>query len=723
MPLAQEQQQKRLLNLDGVDDLLLTAIHGHEEMSRLFSFQLSMISSNTNISPEKVVGKNVTFSIDRGQGSRRFFNGFVSQFAAGDEGLDGQGKTRREYRAEVVPWLWFLTQTADCRIFQNKTIPQIVEQIFKDLGFNDFDPGGIKGDHKEWVYCVQYRETDFNFVSRLLEQEGIFYFFKHENKKHTLVLADQIGAYQDCPEKQVDYPRTSGTRAIADHIASWEHEYEFRTGKWAHTDYNFETPSTSLMANTKTTVPLPGVKKYEVYDYPGEYSKKAEGQTEVKLRIQEEEVAYDVVSASSSCQTFTPGGKFTVGEHQSESEKNKSYVITSIDHSVTEQLGYETGVAPGEGYSNTFTCIPDSVTFRPARMTPKPLVSGVQTAVVVGKAGEEIYCDKYGRVKVQFHWDREGKRDEKSSCWIRVGHNMAGKKWGFMSIPRIGQEVIVDFLEGDPDRPIIVGSVYNAEQMPHYDLPTEQTKSYIKTNSSKGGKGFNEIRFEDKADKEQIFIHAERNMDTRVKNDSKARIYGSRHQIIGWEKDGKKGGDQREMVYKDKQLNVKGHQIEHIEGNCQLLIGKGKAADGGKWDIVVEKDKKELIGAPQGSYHLEVNGDQNIKLAGNHSLDAAAHQETLSGDMAIAAQGNIYIQAGMNLVLEAGVKLSVKVGGNFVDVSPMGVAINGTMVLINSGGAAGSGTGAKPTPPEKPEEAAPAEPAMADNSTTGFKSC
>ena len=503
-------QKNRLLNLTtplGDDVLLLTSFSGNEEMSRLFSFQLQMISDNNAITASDIVGKDVTFSVRLPDDSFRHFNGFVSRFSAGDEDNEG----RRNYRAEVVPWLWFLTRTADCRIFQKKTVPQIIEQIFSDLGFSDFQLQ-LGGSHPERDYCVQYRETDFNFVLRLMEEEGIFFFFKHEDGKHTMMIADRATSYEDCQESEVDYPTDRGTRAIEHHLTSWEHRYEFRTGKWAQTDYNFETPSTSLVTNTNTVVSLPGTDKYEVYDCPGIYGDTGNGQPLTDVRMEEAEVEYDVVQATSNCKTFTPGGKFKVRQHRCSSEEGNKYVITSILHSATESAAYETGAAPDEGYTNSLTCIPDSVTFRPARVTPKPFVQGVQTAVVVGPSGEEIYTDKYGRVKVQFYWDREGKKDENSSCWIRVSQNWAGNKWGIVFNPRMGQEVIVDFIEGDPDRPIITGRVYNAEQMPPYELPGEQTKSTLKSRSSKDGTAdnFNEIRFEDRKGEEEIYIHAEK---------------------------------------------------------------------------------------------------------------------------------------------------------------------------------------------------------------------
>ena len=716
-------QKNRFLFLHpptGDDSLLLTSFRGHEEVSRLFRFELEMFADDNAIKPPQIVGKPVEFGVKRalpdGTEIERPFHGFVSRFSAGDE-EDG----RRAYRAEVVPWLWFLTRTSDCRIFQHKTIPQIIEQIFGDLGFTDYDIGEITGHHPQWEYCVQYRETDFNFVSRLMEQEGIYYYFKHEKGKHTMMLADHAGGYYDLPEKEVDYPTDSGSRAMEDHITSWTHDYAYRTGKWTHTDYNFETPSTNLMTDEITTVDLPNNKNYEFYDYPGEYMITGDGQPLSKFRMEEEEVEYDIVHGASKCKTFSPGGMFKVRQHRSPSEKGGQYTITSIHHSAVEPMGYESGAGGGgEDYSNSFTCIPNKVEYRPARLTPKPIVQGAQTAVVTGPPGEEIWPDKYGRVKVQFHWDREGEKDEKTTCWMRTMQNSAGKQWGSMFIPRIGQEVVVDFLEGDPDKPLITGLVYNAEQMPHYDLPGEKTKSYIKTNTSPGGDGHNEIRFEDLKDKEQIYMHAERNMDVRVKNDSMERIIVNRHLIVGNEGDNGKVGNQQEQVYQDKHLRVHRNQIEQIDGNMELMIGHGEADDGGNLDIVIEKTKKELIEADN---HLHVKGNHTEMVDGSRHITFGGNKEEAIGGKSLHKVGDeVHINAGSKIILEAGQRISLKVGGNFVDIGPSGVTIVGTLVKINSGGSAGNGKDADPQEPIDAKKAAPAAPTEADNSTTGYKS-
>jgi type VI secretion system secreted protein VgrG len=751
-------QDKRLLNLStplGKDVLLLAGFRGNETMSRLFSYQLEMSSTKDALSPKDIVGKNITWAVQHYGQQTRYFNGFVSRFSAAGRSAGDL----RAYRAEVVPWLWFLTRTANCRIFQNLTAPQIIEKVFKDYGFSDYKLD-VKRTCRKREYTVQYRETAFNFVSRLMEEEGIFYFFQHENGKHTLMMADHKGAYKDCPENKAWFQAGA---AAPGSLTEWEHQYEFRPGKWAHTDYNFEDPSKSLLTNTKTTIDQPGMDKFEIFDYPGDYFVKGDGEAEVKLRMEEEEAAYDVVHSGSGCATFTPGGKFKVEGHAAPAEAGKGYVITSINHAATDAS--HTNNPLGTHYANTFTCIPDSVVFRPPRLTPRPSVMGPQPAVVVGPAGQELYTDKYGRIKVQFFWDREGKRDENSSCWMRVAQPVAGKRWGVSFWPRIGQEVIVGFHEGDPDRPFILGSLYNAEQMPPYQgegldgkHKSDNKVSGFKSNTTTGGVGFNELRFDDTKDKQEIFLHAERNLDTRVKNDSMERVIANRHLIVGYEKDGKKGGDQREMVYQDKHLHVQRHQVEHIEGNVERMVGKGQAQDGGNVDVVIEKTRKEQVGKDEhlqvkglqvvkvdgtqdltvgkdktetvkGASHLHISGDHLEKVDGGISLTVGSDfQEKVGNKHAIDAGMEIHLKAGMKLILEAGVQLSLKGPGGFVDIGPSGVTIQGIMVLINSGGAAGSGSGSSPKDPkdakepEVPKEAKPTDPAMADDSKTGQKS-
>ena len=560
-------QENRFLAIDtplGEDALLLQGFTGHEGMSRLFGFNLELLSESSSIQFDKIVGQKVTITMLLADGDSRYINGFISRFAQ-----TGSDARFTYYRAEVVPWLWFLTRTADCRIFQNMTVPDIITKIFKDLGFTDFK-NRLAGTFEPRDYCVQYRETDFNFVSRLMEQYGIFYFFEHEEKKHTLVLANSPSVHQPCPgQPRARCDFTPGAALEEDIITGWQMEQELRPGKYALADYNFETPSTSLAVNVASTINVGSNGKYEVYDYPGEYLKKAQGEQLVKIRMEEEEAPHVVASGSGTCRAFTPGYKFDLGGHDTP-QMDKCYVLTEVQHMASMGENYSSSSAggnAGESYSNHFTCIPFDVPFRPLRVTPRPTVQGPQTAVVVGRAGEEIFTDKYGRVKVQFHWDREGKRNENSSCWIRVSHPWAGKGWGAVAIPRIGQEVIVDFLEGDPDQPIITGRVYNAEQMPPYGLPAGQVVSGIKSNSTKGGGGYNEFIMDDTKGNELIRVHGQYDMDSTIEHDLREHVLHDRSRDVTNNETFTIGNDQTETIGGNQTLSVAKNRTRTVSQN------------------------------------------------------------------------------------------------------------------------------------------------------------
>ena len=652
----------------GKDVLLLQSFIGREAISRLFSYQLELLSENDSIAAKDLVGTSITWAVHEVDKSPRYFNGMVSRMSAGHM----SARNLRAYRVEVVPKLWFLTRTANCKIFQNKTTPDIIQSILGDFGISDFAPK-LRGKYNPREYCVQYRETAFNFIARLMEQDGIFYFFQHNDGKHTLVLADAKGAFQDCVENSV---RFSGGTLATNHVTSWERQYEYRSGKWTATDYNFETPSTSLLSSTATILPLANIASYEFFDYPGNYMKTADGTAEVKIRMEEEEASFDVVAGSSQCCTFTPGGKFQLEDHDISSETGK-YVITSIIHSATE-ASYGNS-AWGTDYSNTFTCIPDSVAYRPTRLAPKPSVQGTQTAVVVGPKGEEIYTDKYGRIKVQFHWDRLGKRDENSSCWIRVATLWAGKSWGVNHIPRIGQEVVVDFLEGDPDRPLVIGSVYNVQYMPANDLPAKKNVSGFKSNSTKGGGGYNEISLDDTKGKEQVIIHGQHDMHTTVEHDQTTHVKQNRSASIDVDDSETVGGNQSLSVKKKQTLTVEGQR-----------------------DVWVKKDQREQI---DGKHSITCKGDRDEQITGTVSIDAKGIQANLGGPFNVEAAQEVHIK-GQSVIIEAGTALTIKVGGSFVKIDAGGVTVVGApLVKINSGGAAGQGAAVQVSPPDPPDAA------------------
>jgi type VI secretion system secreted protein VgrG len=494
--------------------LLLTGLRGAEGISRPFRFDLDLISSQRDIGFDQIVGKSVTISIILPGGSTRSINGIVTRFAKADAGVSSpDAKVSYPYGATIQPAFWLLSLTGDCKIFQNLSVPDIVESI---LGEHGITYKTDLGSYAKREYCVQYNESDFTFISRILEEEGIFYYFEHGNGSHTLVLVDQNSKIPPCPNLAIANYRlnVSGT-TDEDLIISLDSEQRVGPTRFALEDFNFKTPNTDLEAKAPAAQKLTD-KDLEIYCYPGYYDTKPEAMRLVDMRMEEEEAHGAEITGSSHCKALQSGYQFVLKDYYRESMNDKSYLVTAVWHTVSQS--FEEGA--GFEYTNSFSCIPIAVKFRPLRTTHKPVMQGAQTAIVVGPPGEEIYTDEYGRIKVQFHWDRIGKKDDKSSCWIRVSQPWAGPGWGAMTIPRINQEVVVDFLEGDPDRPLITGTVYNGLNKPPYPLPDEKTKSTLKSDSSKGGGGFNEIRFEDKKGSEEIYVHAEKDYNTYVKNNT-----------------------------------------------------------------------------------------------------------------------------------------------------------------------------------------------------------
>ncbi len=678
-------QQGRLISLEtplGEDKLLLTSFAGSEAISRLFNFRLKMLSGDAAIDFTQIVGQNVTVSLTQSDDSARYFNGIVSQFAS--LGVDGD-MTR--YEMEVVPSVWLLTRNADCHIFHNKTVQEVIEAVFSNRGVSNYS-FSLTGTYSPMEYCVQYRETDFNFISRLMEQFGIFYFFEHENGQHTMKIADSSSAHAPCPgDSTALYNLGLGGLDAGDVVNTWSVRQEYRTGKYSLTDYNFKTPSTSLVSSEPTIVSVGGNSAYELFDYPGDFLTQSDGTATTKLRMQEEEAAHLVVRGTGVCRGFATGYKFDLQDHPTAS-MNGSYILTEIQHLASVGGTYRSDEAPGEdSYANHFTCISANIPFRPVRTTPKPFVQGPQTAVVVGKSqdqdsadddsaggdGEEIWVDKYGRVMVLFPWDRNGY----CSCWVRVSQNWAGQGWGGVNIPRVGQEVIVDFLEGDPDRPIITGRVYNASQTVPYTLPDYGTRTTFKTHSTTGGgdDDYNELRFEDKTGSEQVFIRGQFDYDTRIKHDTREWVGNNRSLIVTQ--------DQMEKVSGDLHAQVTGNQNEKISGD---------------WNSHVVGNFNH-----QSEQTISIQAGQNLYEKSGQNF---AHQ---AGQM-------IHLNAGMTVVIEAGTELCLKVGGNFIDINPAGVTIVGTMVMINSGGSAGSGCGSSPTSPADPKD-----PDQADDGSKGTK--
>lgn len=670
MPLLQTDRLMSMTTPLGADALLVQTMEGVEGVSQLFQFQLVLVSEKKNISLQDLVGQRVTLSIELQGKKTRPINGFVSRFSQGD--VDSRIS---HYYAEVVPWLWFLTRTTDCRIFQKKNVPDIIQQIFKDLGFTDFKLQ-LQGTFEPREYCVQYRETDFNFVSRLMEEEGIFYYFEHSASKHTMIIANNPGVHQPCPEQpQAKYGYMYGGNQPSDVISRWHMEQELQPGKVTLNDYYFQTPSNDLKVSAPASVKVAGNDKFEIYDYPGMYAKRFDGDAKAgkvrpdgertsKLQMQQLEAPHKVVHASGGCRAFIPGYKFDLTEHR-RTDLNGPYVITQVSHSAHNDMG------DGEGsfYDNSFTCIPLAVPYRPATVTPRPLMRGSQTAVVVGLKGEEIDTDKYARVKVQFHWDREGKKDQNSSCWVRVATPWAGKNWGMIHIPRIGQEVVVDFLEGDPDQPIIVGSVYNAEQMPPYELPENKTQSGIKTRSTLKGTeaNFNEIRFEDKKGAEQLFIHAEKNQDIEVENDETHWVGHDRTKTIDHDETTHVKNNRTETVDKEETITIHGNRTETVDKNETITIHGERVETVDKDEtITISKDRTESV---KKNESVSVGENRGHSVGKNDSLDVGKNLAITAGEsitlttgqasITMKKDGTITIK-GKDITVQGAGKMNVK---------------------------------------------------------------
>jgi len=719
----------------GKDVLLLTGFNGTEGLSRPFDFELDMLSENPNIPFADIIGKNVTISIILPDGDKRFFNGIISRFSQGRGGGEEGGDPRlSHFRAEMVPWLWLLTQTTDSRIFQGLSVPDIVEKIFKEKGFSDFKML-LNGSYHKRDYCVQYRETDFNFVSRLLEEEGIYYFFIHEEKMHTLVLADAPEKHKPCPKQEsAQYQTTSGGWLEEDVITGLEKVQEIRPGKYTLNDFNFETPSTTLKVDVPTKIKL-GPGEREVYDYPGLYAKKQEGNQFVNIRMEEEEARITTIIGSSVCRAFTSGYRFNLLGPYRQDMDEKEFVLTSLTHGAT-QTGYTTGSSPdieGFSYANNFTCIPFDVSYRPPRDSVKPVVHGTQTAIVAGPAGEEIYTDQHGRVKVQFHWDREGKRDEDSSCWIRVAQLWAGSGWGAMYIPRIGHEVIVDFLEGDPDRPIITGRVYHGINKPPYSLPEEKTKSTIKSNTTPEGKTANELLMEDKQGKTQVVLSnayghkitqdeetQTLTVETRDKNlirlDDKNQNMSMQttkaHTILLDDKNQKmslKSTDGHTIEMDDKNQKMLAHTKN---GHTLLFDDKNKKVElvttQGHSAVFSDDQKKISITSQQGHFvtiddsggsssitledssgmhrfKIDIGGSKLIIAtdSGSINLEASAGKISLSAmDVEIKAANSLKLSGGMSGEFDGGIQTKVKGVQTSVEGAAM-TEVKGALVKIN----------------------------------------
>jgi type VI secretion system secreted protein VgrG len=606
-------------------------LRGTEELGRPFRFDIEASSKTAKPDLVSLLGSSATLAITLPDKSKRYFNGIVAR--ATFDGLIGGAY---HYRLELRPWIWLLSRTQDCRIFQNKSVWDIITQIFSDAGFSGSvsDKRQNQAGSQVLEYCVQYNETSLDFVTRLMEVYGLYYYFTHADGQHTLVMADDPNSHSALAKSLSYVFEQTEYRTVDAHVWDWGSEQRLQPGAATFRDYNFTTPAADLTGKSIQSGSHPHG-SFEVYEYPGPYGTADDGQKLAAVRMQHFAAERQTLRGVSNARDLHTGCKFTLTDF-TDASQNREYLVISANYSIDAAEAVQgTEGELADTFRCAFAAIPGDTPFRLDCITRWPTMRGPQTAKVVGESGEEITTDQYGRIKVQFFWDRLGQNDQNSSCWIRVAQIWAGANWGGIYIPRIGQEVVVDFLDGNPDRPIVTGCVYNASMTVPYALPDNKTRSTIKTNSSTGGGGFNELRFEDKAGSEEVFLQAQKDFNVVVLNNETVKI------------------TQDQTITVDKG----NRSLTLNEGNNTLTVSKGNNT------TTVSQGNNSLT-VSQGNNSTTVSqGNESLTVSqGNHSIEVTAGSSTIS----------------------AGQSITLKVGSNSITIDTTGVSINGTKIALSA---------------------------------------
>ncbi|WP_312945202.1 type VI secretion system Vgr family protein [Stutzerimonas kunmingensis] len=636
------------LTLEGVEhDLQVLAFSGREAISQPYRFDLELVSELPDLDLQALLHKPAFIAFDpAGMG----IHGLVHRIAQGES-----GKRLTRYRVTLVPQLAYLAHRTNQRIFQHLSVPQIIAQVLEEHGIQAnayrFQLGPVIYPPRE--YCVQYDETDLHFIQRLCEEEGIHYHFEHSTRGHVLVFGDDQTSFARLGQPTA-YLQDNGMTADEPVIKRFAVRVATRTSRVSRRDYDFEQPRL-LMGAAYRAEPAQASNSQpdlEDYDYPGRFTERARGKQLSQRALERHRSDCRLAEGSSDQPSLVSGHLLEISDHPRR-EWNDLWLLTEVLHegkqpqvleeSITNNV--DTGDGFAQGYRNRFSATPWDIPFRPPLNHPKPKVLGSQTAVVTGPAGEEIHCDEYGRVRVQFHWDREGQADDKTSCWLRVSSSWAGDRYGGIAIPRVGMEVLVTFLEGDPDQPLVTGCLYHKEHQVPYDLPANKTRTVFKTLSSPGGGGYNELRIEDRKGAEQIYLHAQRDWDENIEHDQKIRVGHERHDT------------------------VEANSYSEFRAEEHLIVA-------GDRKVEVKPDD-----------HLTVGQTQHIKLGTAHLTKAGRE---------------IHLKAGQKMVIEAGIELTLKAGGSFIKLDPGGITVSGPLARINAGGAPGKGSGIKIKSPVLP---------------------
>ncbi|NIZ15372.1 type VI secretion system Vgr family protein [Phaeobacter sp. HF9A] len=684
-----------------VKGLMMRRAIVREGLSKLTETTIEFQSRNSAVSLDDLVGQTMNLHVVTEGGKEQKFSGLcisVENFGFRD------GYT--QFVAEVRPWFWLLTRTEDCRVFQNMTAPDIIKQILSEHGFSDYKDS-LTGSYAQREYCLQYRESDYAFICRLMEEEGIYFFFDSNTSQSSaekLIFADGLSAHKPISESATAefYIRDDADRRRGEHVAELSKIERVTRGKVTLNDFDFTTPQADLKVSDAQAKGKHQYKNFEVYDYQAHYRKDTGlGTTLARARMDAEALTYQQWRGASSLRTLGAGYTFKLTKHD-DSDSNKDFLVVEATHylKVDSEFGERDRGARNKGdkeemrrdlkaqnldfpkeaekdsYANTFRVIDKSVQYRAPRVTPWPEVPGIQTATVVGNSGEEILTDEHGRVKIQFHWDREGKDNETSSCFVRVMTPWSGKDWGMVAVPRIGQEVVVQFEDGNPDRPIVTGMLYNKETMPPYSYPDDQTQLGIKTNSSKGGGGYNELMFDDKKDSELMRIQAQKYHQTLVKD----RL----SMTVGLDAIEKEVASVDENSY---DLTIEQHMNETVKSGDRTEI----VETGNKVETVKTGDYTETIETGNKTMTIETGnltenidtGDVEVTIGQGsltETISQGDHTETVSlGDITTeASAGSIAISAGMEITLT--------VGGSSIKIDNSGVTISGPMIKLEADG-------------------------------------
>ncbi len=639
----------------GKDKISLLGFVAEEGMSQLYSISASMYTLANQIKLSDLVGKSVTISVNSKYKDEtlRYFQGIVSHLETKGSGSVIRNKPVEYtyYDAVIVPKAAFMANRKNCRIYQNKSVIDIASDLFSHhkVAFKDM----TKGSSPKYEFCVQYEETDLDFLCRLLQQEGIFFFFEHSKKEHILKLVNDVNSYVKCKDSEVMFNTRKGNHSS---VTKWSGGLTMVSGAFSQQGYDFKQPKESPKGNSVVST-LPAQNTYEVFDYVGESELNKRAKQTATMRLEALQKDMHKCAGTSDCSQFLVGKLFTFKDHEEKHIVGKTFLLTWIRTSVSSD---------GDEYTNHFECVPEKTPYRAVALHKKPLINGVQTAVVTGEKGDEILVDKYGRVKVQFHWDREGKNDSSSSCWIRISQNWAGNKWGAFFFPRVGQEVLVDFINGDPDQPIISGAVYNVDLMPPYDLPSKKTQSGIKSRSSKtgGADNFNELRFDDEKGKELFAVQAEKDYEILIKNDSSTKVMNNSTETVTKAQTVEIGETRTIKVKKDDALNVDGACDTTIAKDYTLKLGAGQT-------VSVAKDDK-----------LDVTGSRSVSITQSHKLSAGT-KLTITGGQEIslaAGAASITLKASGEVAIK-GTKVTLQ--GVEVNISGAKIAQKAAIIMLN----------------------------------------